>query len=260
MLKKTKYIIIKAPGKLPNLQNYNIKIAGVELIRIGYDCEEPVTKFLGLFIDDSLSWKCHMAHVNSKISRAMFAINQVKHFLPYDSMKTLYFSLVHPHILYGILAWGNAKAATLHKTIVLQKRALRTMNNAKYNSHTEPLFKTAEILKVKDLYEYQILLFMYDYCHNKLPKSFNSTYKYNHEIQILQRTRQSDLIYISRCRSNFAQNLPLIKFPQIWNKWAPTNFQLLLRPAFKRSVKSKLLSTDRSTVRRTNTHCSDCRS
>ena len=81
--------------------------------------------------------------------------------------------------------------------------------------------KTAEILKVKDLYEYQILLFMYDYCHNKLPKSFNSTYKYNHEIQILQRTRQSDLIYISRCRSNFAQNLPLIK-------WAPTNFQLLL--------------------------------
>ena len=63
MLKKTKYIIIKAPGKLPNLQNYNIQIAGVELIRIGYDCEEPATKFLGLFIDDSLSWKCHMAHV-----------------------------------------------------------------------------------------------------------------------------------------------------------------------------------------------------
>ena len=75
------------------------------------------------------------------------------------------------------------------------------MNNAKYNSHTEPLFKTAEILKVKDLYEYQILLFMYDYCHNKLPNSFNSTYNYNHEIQTLQRTRQSDLIYmISRCR------------------------------------------------------------
>ena len=134
------------------------------------------------------------------------------------------------------------------------------MNNAKYNSHTEPLFKTAELLKVKDLYEYQILLFMYDYCHNKLPKSFNSTYKYNHEIQILQRTRQSDLIHISRCRSNFAQNLPLIKFPQIWNKWATTNFQLLLRPAFKRSVKSKLLSTYRSTVRCANTHCSDCRS
>ena len=55
MLKKTKYIIIKAPGKLPNLQNYNIKIADVKLIRIGYDCEE----LLGLFVDDSLSWKCH---------------------------------------------------------------------------------------------------------------------------------------------------------------------------------------------------------
>ena len=66
-----------------------------------------------------------MAYVNSKISRAMFAINQVKHLLPYDSMKTLYFSLVHPpiNLLYGILAWGNAKAATLQKTIVLQKKS-----------------------------------------------------------------------------------------------------------------------------------------
>ena len=133
----------KSTRKPPNLQNYNIQIADVELIRIWKDCEEPAT--LGLFIDDSLSWKCHMAHANSKqnisrtmfainqvkhilpydsmktfifhyfsyvnskknISRTMFAINQVKHFLPYDSMKTFYFSLVHPHILYGILGHGE---------------------------------------------------------------------------------------------------------------------------------------------------------
>ena len=197
--------------------------------------------FWDFCIDDSLSWKCHMAHGNRKISRAMFAINQDKRFLPYDSMNTLYFSLVYPHILYGILAWINAKAASLHKTIVLQKRAMRTIHNAKYNSHTEPLFKTAEILKVKDLYEYQILLFLYDYCHSKLPNSFNSSYKYNHEIQTLQRTRQSELIYISRCLTNFAHNLPLIKFPQIWNKLVHTNFQLLLRPAFKYSIFLKIL-------------------
>ena len=124
MLKKTKFIIKKAPDKLPNLQNYNLQIADVELIRIGYDCAEPATKFLGLFIEDSLSWKCHMADVNSKISRTIFTINQVKHFLPYVSMKILYFSLVYPHILYGILAWGNANVATLQKTFVLQKKEL----------------------------------------------------------------------------------------------------------------------------------------
>ena len=113
-----------------------------------------------------------MAHVNSKLSRAMFAINQIKHFLPYDSMTIFYFSLIHPHILYGILAWGNADVATF----VFQKRAMRTINNAKYNSHIHPLLKTAEILKVKDLYEYHILLFMCDVCHDKLPNSFNSTF------------------------------------------------------------------------------------
>ena len=137
-------------------------------------------------------------------------------------------------------------------------RTIQNTSRAKYNNHTDPLFKTADILKVKD--EYQILLFMYDYCHDKLPNSFNSTFKCNHEIQTLQRTRQSNLIYTSRCRSNFAQNLTLNQFPQILNKWIHTKFQLLSRPVFKKFVKSELISTYRITMHCSNTHCSDCRS
>ena len=74
------------------------------------------------------------------------------------------------------------------KNLCLTKKIL---NNAKNNSHADPLFKTAEILKVKDLHEYQILLFMHDFSHDNLPNSFNSTFKYNHEIQTLQRTTKS---------------------------------------------------------------------
>ena len=49
-------------------------------------------------------------------------------------------------------------------------------------------------------------------------------FKYNHEIQTLQRTKQSNLIHRSRYLSNFAQNLPINKFPQIWSKWIHTNY------------------------------------
>ena len=83
-------------------------------------------------------------------------------------MKILYFSLVHPHLFYGILAWGNANPAVLNTTIKLQKRAIRIINNAGYNSHTDPLFKISGILKVRDLYQYQTL-FMLDYNNNRLP-------------------------------------------------------------------------------------------
>ena len=56
------------------------------------------------------------------------------------------------------LAWGNANSAVLNKTIKLQKRAIRIINNAGYNSHTDPLFKISGILKVQDLYYINIKL------------------------------------------------------------------------------------------------------
>ena len=56
----------------------------------------------------SLSWENQLAHINNKIPRSLYAINQVKPFLSYPSLKTLYAALIHPQLSYGILAWGNA--------------------------------------------------------------------------------------------------------------------------------------------------------
>ena len=173
---------------------------------------------LGLFIDEHLSWKSHLSHVNSKMSRSLFAIKQVKHFLPTDSLRTLYFALIHPHISYGILAWGNANQTTLHKTTLLQKRAVRTINNAAFKSHTDPWFNKSKILKISGQYQYDVSLFMYDFTNNRLPISFKDTFKYNHEIQTTRQTRQSHLLHTGGSHSKFASHLPLYNFPYIWNK------------------------------------------
>ena len=68
-----------------------------------------------------------MAHVNKKISGALFSIKQAKNILPKASLRTLYFALIEPHLSYGILVWGNANKKTLHRTEMLQKRAIRTV-------------------------------------------------------------------------------------------------------------------------------------
>ena len=116
-----------------NISAYNLKIDNVVLTKAN-SC-----KFLGIIIDESLSWKTQLSSINSKISRAIFAIKQVKYTLPLDSLHTLYYVLIHSHLIYGLLAWGNANLKLLHKTDTLQKRALRTIHNKKYNSHTYPL-------------------------------------------------------------------------------------------------------------------------
>ena len=154
-----------------------------------------------------------MNHVYKKISRALFIIKQVKNLLPLDCLRTLYFALIHPHLSYGITAWGNAFQVTLKRTTILQKRAIRTICRANYNSHTEPLFKKLNIMKLKEQYEYEAAILMYKFVHNKLPLSFKHTFKFHYEVQSSHLTRQSSLIYIKRCDSNFARKLPLFAFP-----------------------------------------------
>ena len=257
--KKTKYIVIKPVHKRCDFNNLSVKIDSTELTRIGNDCSETSTKFLGMHIDDSLSWKKHIANVNSKMSRAIFAIKQVKKFLPHESLRSLYYALVHPHLSYGILAWGNASSSFTNKTSLLQKRAVRTIHNAPYNSHTEPLFRSAGILKLTDLYEYQTVLFMYDYCNNKLPPSFSSVFQFNYEIQVARPTRQSRLMYIKRCHSTFSQKLPLYHFPNIWNNWFDFANNMSSHNVLKTNMKSWYITSYQNVVKCSNSYCSQCR-
>ena len=87
------------------------------------------------------------------LTRAIFAIKKVKFTLLLDSLCTLYYALIHPHLIYRLLAWGNVNLNLLHKTDILQKRAHRTIHNKKYNSHIEPLYKHSGILKISHLYQ-----------------------------------------------------------------------------------------------------------
>jgi len=124
------------------------------LHRIGKDCDEKAAKLLGILIVENFTWKHHLSHINQEVSRALFSLKQVNHFLPKQCMKTLYYSLIHSHLSYGSLVWGNATQSALREAILLQKPAIRLINNTKYNSQTEPLFRSSRILELADLVEY----------------------------------------------------------------------------------------------------------
>lgn len=254
---KTKYIVVSPVNRRVNLDNRILKIANTELSRIGNDCEETFTKFLGLYIDDTLSWKHHIKFINNKITRAIFAISQVKHLLPKESLRILYFALVHPHITYGILAWGNSGSA-LNKTMILQKRAIRIIHNAPFNFHTEPLFKASGILKIFDLYEYETLIFMYKYWHNKLPLSFNELFICNKDIQHKRTTRQSNLLYNERCFTNFSSKCPIFNFPRIWNSWYDIVGSARTRGSLVKVYKERVLDSYSAYIKCKNVLCRQC--
>lgn len=258
---KTKYIIITPNNRRANIlqNNLSISINGNVMSQVGSDFTEKSTKFLGINIDENFSWKYHITNLNNKVSSSLFIINQAKNSLPLPCLKTLYFTLIHPHLSYGLLAWGNACTSYLQKTFVLQKRAIRHITRSAYNSHSEPLFKQLNILKLRDLYEYEVTVFMQKYRLHTLPRSFDNCYKRNCEIRNTDReSRQMNLLHIPRPRTNFSSKLPIHNFANIHNKWFQQYHENTTISSFKRTIKKELLSKYTTAYTCTNTHCRFC--
>ena len=204
-----------------------------------------------------MTWKTHISHLNSKIAHALYALKQVKNTLPTTALRTLYFSIIHPHILYGITAWGVATSSTIDKTNKLLKQAIRLIHKAKYNSHTEPLLKKSQILTLQHLHEQQIATFLFDFYKGKLPASFNNTFPLAANIKT-RTTRSSNLFHAPTPRKKFTVQLPIFHFPKIANKYNSHILTSKFRSSLKHAIKSQIINNYNTIVNCQNPRCPDC--
>jgi len=65
------------------------------------------TRFLGLTIDSSLSWKDCITELTSRLNRECYAIRATRPFMSLDVIKMIHFSYVHSAVSYGIIFFGN---------------------------------------------------------------------------------------------------------------------------------------------------------
>ena len=160
-----------------------------------------------------MTWKIHIDQIASKIARSIGILNRLKYILP-TSIKTLiYNSLILSHINYGILIWGYQNSRILK----LQKKALRIITLAKYNSHTEPIFKSLRLLKVNDIFFLRHFQFFHDLLHEKVPKYFlNIPFSTNQNIHNYYTRRQRN-IHVYRVKHSFAKKCIRYSIPEIIN-------------------------------------------
>ena len=109
----------------------------------------------------------------------IICINRVKNFVPQKTLKALYFSLFHSHLLYCPIIVSCASKTNIHKIEVMQKKAIRCINNSKHHTHTNPLFSTLQILPYhKIIYKSQLMFF--HSIHNRYaPSTFSNTWQTN---------------------------------------------------------------------------------
>ena len=115
-------------------------------------------KFMGLNINNALSWKTHIDKILHKLSSACFAMRLVKTFVSQQMLKVIYYSHFHPIISYGIIFWGNSAPSS--RVFRMQKRIIRIMMGSRSRDSCRKLFNSLKILPFPSLYIFFLLRFV----------------------------------------------------------------------------------------------------
>ena len=82
--------------------------------------ETSVSKFLGIHLDKKLNFVNHITEMSMKVAKSVGLLYKLNRFLPETILKTLYTSLIHPYLSYGIEAWHGTYQNNTSKIFVLQ--------------------------------------------------------------------------------------------------------------------------------------------
>ena len=212
---------------------FNITMDGNTLIRTND------FKYLGIVIDHKLKWKKHISQIVNKITKVSYMLTKIRHYIDLNSLKLLYFSLVHSHIIYCLTTWGGAPRTTLQPLINLQKKVIRIITKSPFDHPSAVLFSKLKIMPFDQLYKYHLSLLMHRIHNNKFTGKYNlirldQSHKYNTRSSIKQNYQTSFN------RLNVGLNSFKMQGPKCWNQ-IPLEIKILPIHLFKRKLKEMLL-------------------
>jgi hypothetical protein len=237
-LTKTNYMILKPKNPRINTDiDTHITILNTDIHQVNE------TSFLGVIIDDKLSFHSHIKKTENKVSSGLYALRSVKHLLPKQHLKLIYHALISSHLTYGITLWHAAPTKHLHKLTVLQKKAIRIITGSPYNAPSTPLFKTERILPLDKLYSFELKKLMYKINHNLLPTHIPDIFSENHSSYhtphaYMTRYRRTNPMPTQTNRHHLSHKSFVQKGPQMWNELPPEIKNINTIKKFSHRIKS----------------------
>lgn len=138
-VKKTKYLLLKAQNndKLDIIYNKtNIKNVN------SY-------KYLGLNIDKNLNWNLHINEIALKCRKITGIFRRISNYIPNEVKRSIYFSLFHANIKYGLLIWGVSSTQNIKKLQIIQNKAIKNIYNLELRTNSSYMYKKFNIKTIQ---------------------------------------------------------------------------------------------------------------
>jgi len=188
-------MFIKSKRQIINI-NSVLKLSDTDI------SEVSVASFVGVQIDNTLTWKHHIEYVNKSVRRKVGLLFKLRYFVPQYILVLLYKCFIQPHILYGIEVWGSSYKSHMNCIYLSQKMAMRAITFSLFRTSSKPLFQNLKILDVFSLHELAVSTFMYDLFEGNSPHS------------LLEYCEVLDHTYITRGKDSLMLRLPICRTTQ----------------------------------------------
>ena len=227
---KTNFVVFH-PYNKPVTQKITLKINKNAI------SEKDNLKYLGVMIDSTLSWNNHIDNVSTKISKTIGLLYKIRYFVDIKIIKTLYYSVVYPHLIYAIEVWGSADETHLNRLLILQKKIVRliTFSDKRQIDYSflpsNPLFCKLEIHKIHDIFKLCLSKFIFK-CLNKMtPTNFHSWYQLTsllnkHDTRSkfvdIENSIETRTLFVPTARtSHYGLKRLKVLGPKLWNSLPP---------------------------------------
>ena len=192
------------------------------------------TKFLGVIIDEKLSWEPHTVNLKRTLNYATSILNRIQKNVPEHLFRELYFTLFESHLSYCISVWGDAAMCRLQPLWIAQKHCIRVLfgdrekflNKFKTCARTrilqeqildssffdkeqsKPLFQANSILSLFNLYSYHCIMETFKILKFHYPIPLYSNYNISKRKQqtLILSTPSKNFIYRSSVLWNSVAN------------------------------------------------------
>lgn len=230
---KTKYIIFK-PRSKPDDCEIILKFQEAPIERV------TIYKFLGILFEENLSWTPHVNKIHASISRSIGILYKIRTLVPGWLRRQLYYSLVHSHLHYCLLVWGSTTKTNIDRLFVLQKRAVRCIENLQRTDHTAPFFLKHSFLNISQLFQLKLSIYIFNEFNRDQSTFFDAFLPRN-----IQYNLRYDSYRIPWSRTNYGHTKLAYLIPDFLNKHPAVREMLHecgSKHTFKRNIKRYLLS------------------
>ena len=204
--------------------------------------EVDQTKFLGIIIDNNLTWLPHVENLHKRLKSATGTLRRIRHNIPKENYKSLYYALFESHMTYGITLFGGIGKTHLEKLFRVQKHCVRLLfgDLDKYldkfktcarvrpfgkqilgadffcREHTKPLFNEHGIMAFRNIYNYQTCLETLKILKFRLPTALYTNFKAsprNNGIYLITSSSSMNFIYNGSRKWNMITKILSISDP-----------------------------------------------